>query len=351
VRSAVVVGREHPVIGEEPVAFVVPSPDLGVEGGSNLAEDLLTRCRQALSGYKRPAAIEVVESLPAGPTGKVRRAEVLRVVNGQAPCEPEPGPTSIFLELPGREPKPRRRGLTVVIDNGVAHGAFADAIATADPYIDVVKFGWGTALVTPDIERKFAVLNDHGIGYYFGGTLFEKFVMQDRFESFLTLCRLCDCRFVEISNGTVDIPPALKERYIARCAEEFVVLSEVGFKDPGRSDELRPEDWARAVTADLDAGAAMVITEARESGEGGICRADGTPRSQALEAILDAGVEAGNLIFEAPNKHLQTYFIGLIGTDVNLGNVAPADVIGLETLRLGLRSETLFNFEKVRNIA
>jgi acyl-CoA synthetase (AMP-forming)/AMP-acid ligase II/phosphosulfolactate synthase (CoM biosynthesis protein A) len=351
VRSAVVVGREHPVVGEEPMAFVVPAPELDAAGNSTLAEDLVKRCRLALSGYKRPAGIEVVDSLPAGPTGKIRREEVGRIANGRSPSQPEARPKSIFLQLPGRESKPRSRGLTVVIDNGVAHGAFADAIATAAPYIDAVKFGWGTALVTPDIERKFAVLQEHDIGYFFGGTLFEKFVIQDRFESFLTLCRLCDCRFVEISNGTVDIPSAWKARYIARCAEEFLVLSEVGFKDPARSDELSPADWARAVSADLDAGAARVITEARENGKSGICRSDGSPRSEVLEAILDAGVDAGNLIFEAPNKQLQTYFIGLIGTDVNLGNVAPADVIGLETLRLGLRSDTLFHFEKVQSIA
>lgn len=350
VRAAIVVGRGHPVVGEEPVAFVVPSGELGSGGKAALAEDLAGQCRRALSGYKRPAVIEVVEKLPAGPTGKVRRAEVVRIANSSESRAPA-RTRSIFLDLPQRESKPRARGLTVVIDNGVAHGAFADAVATAAPYIDMVKFGWGTAMVTPDIERKFAVLQDHGIRYFFGGTLFEKFVMQDRFDSFLTLCRLCDCRLVEVSNGTVDVPPADKARYIARCAEEFQVLSEVGFKDPGRSDELSPADWANAVSADLEAGAAMVITEARESGKSGICHPDGTPRSEALDAILDSGVDPERLIFEAPTKQLQTHFISLVGPDVNLGNIAPNDVIGLETLRLGLRSDTLFHFEEARSIA
>ncbi|HWE53991.1 MAG TPA: phosphosulfolactate synthase, partial [Acidimicrobiales bacterium] len=136
---------------------------------------------------------------------------------------------SLFLDLPDREQKPRTQGLTMVIDNGVPHGAFADAISTGAPYIDVVKFGWGTALVTPDLEDKLDVLRGHGIGYYFGGTLFEKFVKQSRFESFLTLCRLCDCRFVEVSNGTVEMSSREKAGYIARCAEEFTVFSEVGF--------------------------------------------------------------------------------------------------------------------------
>ena len=195
---------------------------------------------------------------------------------------------SLFLELPDREVKPRRRGLTMTIDNGIAHGAFADEINTAAPYIDVVKFGWGTALVTPDIERKFEVLRDLGIGYYFGGTLFEKFVRQDRFESFLTLCRLCDCRFVEVSNGTMPMSNHDKADYIRRCSDEFTVLSEVGFKDPGRSAELTPE-WVEAIHIDLDAGASLVITEARESGKSGICRPDGTPRQELVDAILGAG--------------------------------------------------------------
>jgi phosphosulfolactate synthase (CoM biosynthesis protein A)/acyl-CoA synthetase (AMP-forming)/AMP-acid ligase II len=350
VRVAVVVGREHAVIGEEPVAFVVPHADLGSRGTATLVDDLARRCRQALSAYKCPASIEVVESLSAGPTGKVRRAEVERIANTPSTKLPARA-HAISLDLPLREVKPRNRGLTVVIDNGVGHAAFADAIATAAPYIDLVKFGWGTALVTPDIERKFAFLQERGIDYFFGGTLFEKFVMQGRFESFLTLCRLCDCRYVEISNGTVDISASRKARYIARCAEEFRVLSEVGFKDAARSDELSPSDWAFAVSADLEAGAAMVITEARESGKSGICHADGSPRSEALDAILDSGVDPGRLIFEAPTKQLQTYFITLTGPDVNLGNIAPAEVIGLETLRLGLRSDTLFHFDQVKSIA
>ena len=183
---------------------------------------------------------------------------------------------SLFLDLPDRETKPRHRGLTMVIDNGIGHGAFADAIDTAGPYVDVVKFGWGTALVTPDIERKLDVLRRSGVGYYFGGTLFEKFVSQDRFESFLTLCRLCDCTYVEVSDGTIEMTAADKARYIRRCAEEFTVLSEVGYKDAARASGLTAGGLVDAVCADLEAGAAHVITEARESGRSGICRPDGT---------------------------------------------------------------------------
>lgn len=252
---------------------------------------------------------------------------------------------SLFLDLPQRDGKPRDRGLTMVIDNGMPQGAFADGIRSAAPYIDVVKFGWGTALVTPDLEQKLDVLREHGVGWYFGGTLFEKFVRQDRFESFLTLCRLCDCRYVEISNGTVEMSSEEKAGYIRRAAGEFEVFSEVGFKDAGRSSELTAPKLIEAVRSDLQAGAGKIITEARESGRSGICRPDGTPREDLVDALLGSGIDLDSILFEAPTKDLQTHFIRLAGPNVNLGNVAPADVIGLETLRLGLRSDTLMLFE------
>lgn len=258
---------------------------------------------------------------------------------------------SIFLDLPSRDAKPRTKGLTMVIDNGIPHGAFADAVASAAEYIDVVKFGWGTALVTPDIEDKLELLNSYRIGYYFGGTLFEKFVHQERFESFMTLCRLCDCRYVEISNGTIEMSSSDKAAYISRCAEEFTVLSEVGFKDAQRSSELTAVQLVDAVRSDLRAGASLVITEARESGRSGICRPDGTPREDLVDALLESGVDTEQLLFEAPTKDLQTHFIKLLGSNVNVGNIAVTDVIGLETLRLGLRADTLVHFERERSHA
>lgn len=258
---------------------------------------------------------------------------------------------SIFLDLPRRDAKPRSSGLTMAIDNGIPHRAFTDAIQSSAEYIDVVKFGWGTALVSPDIEQKLEFLASANIGYYFGGTLFEKFVHQGRFESFMTLCRLCDCRYVEISNGTIDISPQDKARYIARCAEEFVVLSEVGFKDSRRSSEWTADQLVQAARSDLRAGASVVITEARESGRSGICRPDGTPREDLVDALLESGIDTEQILFEAPTKDLQTHFIKLLGPNVNLGNISPSDVIGLETLRLGLRADTLLHFEKVRSHA
>lgn len=258
---------------------------------------------------------------------------------------------SIFLDLPQRSAKPRTDGLTMVIDNGLPQAGFADAMASAAPYVDMVKFGWGTALVTPNIERKFDVLRQLGIPYYFGGTLFEKFVAQGRFDSFLTLCRLCGCTLVEVSNGTIPLADEEKAGYIARCAEDFIVVSEVGVKDEERSERLGPGDWVAAIGADLAAGAQRVITEARESGRSGICDPAGRPRSHVVDAILGSGIDPDRLIFEAPNKDLQAYWITHLGPNVNLGNIAPGDVVALETLRRGLRSDTLMYFEGVRSCA
>lgn len=355
VLAAAVVGRPHRTVGEEPVAYVLATEDVTGEGAKErLAADLRGRCVASLSRFKVPAEITVTESLPAGPTGKIRQAEVRQMASRRV-AKPHPATVpprgagtlvdACLLELPQHDKKPRKRGLTMVIDNGMSHRTLADTVETASPYIDFVKLGWGTAMVTPGLEAKLSMLREHGIDYYFGGTLFEKFVSQGRFESFLNLCRLCDCRVIEISNGTIDLTNAEKAAFIRECAGEFTVLSEVGFKDPGRSADLSAGEWAEAIGEDLDAGASYVITEARESGKSGICNLDGTPRWEVVETILGSGYDPGRLIFESPTKELQTHFITRVGTNVNLGNIAWSDVIGLETLRLGLRSDTLLHFE------
>jgi phosphosulfolactate synthase len=252
------------------------------------------------------------------------------------------------LSLPCRSEKPRREGLTVVIDNGIPFSAFEDAIASAAFGIDLVKFGWGTALVTPRLEDKMDCLDRYGIGYLFGGTLFEKFVAQDLAEDYFKLCRLHRCRYVEVSDGTIHLSSASKAKLIARAAEEFVVLSEVGYKDAERSAALTGEQWVSFVEQDLAAGASFIVTEARESGRSGICDANGVPRFDVVEEIIGSVPDCRRLVFEAPTKELQTFFVTRVGSDVNLANVAPNDVIALETLRLGLRSDTLVHFELER---
>lgn len=253
------------------------------------------------------------------------------------------------LELPKRSQKPRLQGLTIVIDNGMPLGAFQDAVASAADLIDLVKFGWGTALVTPCLKEKTEWLGRHGIGYFFGGTLFEKFVSQDLTDEYFALCRRAGCRFLEVSDGTIDLQAQKKAELIERATETFVVLSEVGYKDPARCDAMTGADWTEMITRDFEAGASFVVTEARESGRGGICDAAGALRSEIVEEIIESGAEANRLVFEAPTKDLQTFFVSRVGSDVNLGNIAATDVIALETLRLGLRSDTLLHFELERH--
>ncbi len=249
------------------------------------------------------------------------------------------------LTLPDRAAKPRTNGLTMVIDGGIPLGLFTDLIELGAEYIDFVKFGWGTSVVTGCLEAKISVLDSHGIEFYFGGTLFEKFVLQGRFEEYRRFCEEYSCRHIEVSNGTIEMPNAEKAGYIRKLAGDFTVVSEVGFKDPGRSEMLPPSEWVASIKEDIDAGASLVTLEARESGSSGICRPDGELRYGLIEDVLSAGISIDSLLFEAPTTTLQTHMISRIGPNVNLGNVPAQGVIGLETLRLGLRADTLTKFE------
>lgn len=253
--------------------------------------------------------------------------------------------TQSGLMLPQRAEKPRAHGMTILIDPGLPTHYFQDVVESAAPHIDLVKFGWGTSVITPHLDAKIASLQEQGIDYFFGGTLFEKFYRQQQVGAFVKFCRDHGCRYIEISNGTIDLSNADKARVIADFAGEFKVLSEVGFKDSEQSQMLSPAMWITYIRQDLDAGAWKVLLEARESGTSGICRPDGTLRYGLIEEIVESGVDVGDLVFEAPNKTLQTTFIKRLGPDVNLANVAFTDSIALETLRLGLRSDTLMLFD------
>ena len=254
-----------------------------------------------------------------------------------------------LLTLPERMVKPRASGLTMVIDGGVPRGLFSDLIELGAEYTDYVKFGWGTSVVTGCLREKISVLDRHGIGYYFGGTLFEKFVLQGRCEDYRRFCEAHSASHVEVPNGTIEMSNTEKAGYIRKLAPDFRVVSEVGFKDPGRSEMLPPSEWVAAIREDLDAGASLVTLEARESGKSGICRPDGELRYGLIEDVLHltqrGGIGIDSLLFEAPTTALQTHMITRIGPNVNLGNVPAQGVIGLETLRLGLRADTLTTFE------
>ena len=249
------------------------------------------------------------------------------------------------LHLPCRASKPRDTGLTMIIDGGIPLWYFTDLVSSAAQYIDFVKFGWGTAVVTSDLRAKIKVLSTKDIGFYFGGTLFEKFVLQGRFDDFRKFCLDHRCQHVEVSNGTIPMSNSEKASYIRKLADDFTVVSEVGFKDPDRSDQLPPGAWAEYIGEDLGAGASLVTLEARESGKSGICRPDGTLRSGLIDYLLASGISQESLLFEAPTTALQAHFVTRLGPDVNLGNVPAHSVIALETLRLGLRADTLTAFE------
>ncbi len=252
------------------------------------------------------------------------------------------------LQLPERAVKPRRVGVTMVVDGGLPLGALGDIVASAGEYLDYVKFGWGTAVVSGQLAAKVDLLRDAGIEYYFGGTLFEKHILQDRFDDFRALCHKFSCSHVEVSNGTVDMSNQEKAGYVRKLADEFTVISEVGFKDSTRSEKLMPKRWIEYIHEDLEAGASLVTLESRESGRSGICRPNGELRYGLIEEMLGADVPADRLMFEAPTNTLQAYFVSRVGYDVNLGNVSPTGVISLETLRLGLRADTLTEFEEPR---
>jgi phosphosulfolactate synthase len=245
------------------------------------------------------------------------------------------------LKLPERTPKPRQAGLTTIIDTGLPKGLFRDYLEGAAHLVDYVKFGWGTSLVTHQLADKLATLRELDIPYFFGGTLFEKFLSRGAFDDFRTYCHRWGCRYVEVSNGTVDLHNDEKARYVEKLSAEFAVFSEVGCKDSVRSETQTVEDWVAFIHQDLEAGASYVVAEARESGRSGICHPDGGLRRDLVEGILAAVPDVEKMVFEAPTKDLQTWFVRRVGANVNLGNIAPGDVLGLETLRLGLRSDTL----------
>jgi phosphosulfolactate synthase len=227
-------------------------------------------------------------------------------------------------------------GLTHVLDKGLGPRAWEDVLEVAGDYISIVKLGWGTAAVTQNLERKLDVLREKPV--VIGGTFFEVVYVKDRFDDYKAWLTRLGLTHVEISDGTVDIPRERKLELIADFARDFTVLSEVGSKDS--SVEYSADEWKAWLREDLDAGAWKVITEARESGTAGIFDSAGGMRTDLIgEIALEVG--PFNVIFEAPTKAAQAWFVKQFGPSVNLGNIPPDEVIPLETLRLGLRGDTL----------
>jgi phosphosulfolactate synthase len=228
-----------------------------------------------------------------------------------------------------------------VIDRGMSVADVDDLLEVAGDCVDIVKLGWGTALVTANLKEKLSRLDSHGIPAMLGGTLTELAIRQGRVEGLVAWLRELGLRHVEVSDGTIDLEPDVKADLISRLSKEFTVLAEVGSKDVDFI--MAPYVWVEQIRRDLDAGAWKVIAEARESGTAGIYRATGEVRTGLIDEIAH-GVDADKLIFEAPRREQQVWLLKRFGTECNLGNIAPHDVLSLETLRLGLRSETLEEF-------
>jgi phosphosulfolactate synthase len=243
-----------------------------------------------------------------------------------------------FLVFPERQGKPRQRGITHVIDKGLGLRQVQDLLETSADFIDIVKLGWGTGYVTANLPAKLEAFRAAGIPVCFGGTLLEVVLAQGRFDEFRRMLSHLGISHVEVSSGVLDMPLEEKCGYIRELAKEFVVLSEVGSKDVDAV--VAPFRWVEEVQAELDAGAWKVIGEARESGTVGLFRATGEVRSGLIDELL-ANIDPNDMIFEAPRKPQQVWFIHQLGAEVNLGNIAPEEVIPLETLRLGLRGDTV----------
>ena len=231
---------------------------------------------------------------------------------------------------------PRNGGLTHVIDKGLGPRAWEDVLETSGDYIDIVKLGWGTAYVTPNLKRKLEVLREKPV--VIGGTFFEAVIAQGKVDEYKVWLQELGLTHVEISDGVIDLPRQRKLELIEDFARDYTVLSEVGSKD---SDvEFTPEEWTRWLREELDAGAWKVITEAREGASSGIFTGQGEMRTEIVGEIAGE-VGLGDVVFEAPTKAAQAWFIKQFGPAVNLGNIPPEEVIALETLRRGLRGDTL----------
>ena len=239
--------------------------------------------------------------------------------------------------IPDRPPKPRESGLTMVMDKGLSCRQAEDFLEVAADKTDIIKLGFGTSTVTPSLNRKLEIYQEANIPVYFGGTLFEAYVIRNQFDDYKRLLNKYNITHAEVSDGSMEISEDQKCEYISSLAKDFTVLSEVGSKDAEKI--IPPYKWIAMMKAEIAAGAWKVIAEARESGTVGIFRNSGEIRSGLIEEILQH-IPLDTILWEAPQKVQQVWFLTLYGHNVNLGNIAPHEIIPLETLRLGLRGDT-----------
>lgn len=242
--------------------------------------------------------------------------------------------------IPGRTQKPRSSGFTMVMDKGLSLRQVEDFLEVSGQHTDIVKLGWATSYVTANLDEKLKIYREAGIPVYFGGTLFEAFIIRGQFDDYRRTLDKYQMDYAEVSDGSITIEHEEKCNYIKELSNQVTVISEVGSKDVEKI--FAPYKWIKLMNAELEAGSWKVIAEARESGNVGIYRDSGEVRQGLVDEILTQ-IPEEKIIWEAPQKAQQVWFIKLIGANVNLGNIAPAEVIPLETIRLGLRSDT-FDF-------
>ena len=242
-------------------------------------------------------------------------------------------------QIPNRTPKPRQSGLTMVMDKGLSISEVRSFLEGTAPHVDIVKLGFGTSFVTPNLREKIEVYKEAGMPIYFGGTLFEAFLIRDQMDDYIAVCKDYGIEYVEVSDGSITIPHAEKCGYIEKLTKHAIVLSEVGSKDAAHI--IPPYKWIELMKAELEAGSSYVIAEAREAGNVGIYRGSGEVREGLVQEILTQ-IPEQKIIWEAPQKAQQLYFLELIGCNVNLGNIAPHEVIALEAMRIGLRGDTFY---------
>lgn len=264
--------------------------------------------------------------------------------NGLNGAEPRPNSKRMNFKLsqmPDRLQKPRQHGITMVMDKGLSIEEAKNFLSVAHPHVDIVKLGFGTSFVTPNLREKIEVYQSYGLPVYFGGTLFEAFLIRNQFEDYIAILKDYGINYIEVSDGSITIPHAEKCGYIEKLTRHGVVLSEVGSKDAAHI--IPPYKWIELMSAELSAGATYVIAEAREAGNVGIYRGSGEVREGLVQEILTQ-IPAEKILWEAPQKAQQLYFIELIGCNVNLGNIAPGEVIAMEAMRVGLRGDTFHMF-------
>lgn len=246
-----------------------------------------------------------------------------------------------LLNIPERTSQPRNNGLTMVMDKGLSLSETENFLSKASKYVDIVKFGWATSFITENLQEKINLYHSCNIPVYFGGTLFEAFVVRGQFEDYMRVLDQYGLEYAEVSDGSITLEHDEKCNYISILAKRGKVLSEVGSKDAEKI--FAPYKWIDLMSKELQAGSWKVIGEARESGNIGLYRSTGEVRQGLVDEIINA-ISAENIIWEAPQRPQQVYFVKLVGANVNLGNIAPEELIGLETIRLGLRSDTFSTF-------